>query len=144
MLSTRGPSMYSEESRCRSASASPLGGSIASWLPSRSILQTAVDLSADLVVVGTHQRVGMEKLWLGSVAEQVLQHAHCPVLVAVPKNYAGKTLSDSIAPPCPKCIAVREQSHGAQFWCEQHSQTHPKAHVYEPTVQARASVMPTY
>jgi nucleotide-binding universal stress UspA family protein len=113
-------------------------------VPSRSILQTAVDLDADLVVVGTHQRQGMEKLWLGSVAEQVLRHAHCPVLVAVPKDYAGKTHSDSIEPPCTKCLAVRKQSNGEEFWCEQHSHTQLKPHVYEPTVQQRAAVMTTY
>jgi nucleotide-binding universal stress UspA family protein len=113
-------------------------------VPSRSILQTAVDLDADLVVVGTHQRQGMEKLWLGSVAEQVLRHAHCPVLVAVPKDYTGKSRSDSIEPPCPKCVAMRQKSHGEQFWCEQHSHAHVKTHVYEPSVASRTSVMPTY
>lgn len=112
--------------------------------PSRSILQTAVDLDADLVVVGTHQRQGMEKLMLGSVSEQVLRHAHCPVLIAVPKDYSGKSRSDSIQPPCPKCVAIRAQSHGEQFWCEQHSHAHMKPHVYEPTVPARAGVMTTY
>lgn len=112
--------------------------------PSRSILQTAVDLDADLVVVGTHQRAGVEKFWLGSVAEQVLRHAHCPVLVAVPKDYTGKSRSTSIEPPCPNCVAVRKSSHGEQFWCEQHVHPQVRPHVYEPTTQPRAQILQTF
>jgi nucleotide-binding universal stress UspA family protein len=112
--------------------------------PSRSILQTAVDIDADVVVVGTHQRRGMQKLIAGSVAEEVLRHAHCPVLVAVPKDYTGKEHSDVITPPCPKCVAARQQSNGSVFWCEQHSHAYARPHVYEPADHQRASsIMPT-
>jgi nucleotide-binding universal stress UspA family protein len=38
--------------------------------------------SVDLVVVGSHGRKGLGRLLLGSVAEQVVRHAPCPVLVA--------------------------------------------------------------
>jgi len=38
----------------------------------------------DLIVVGTHGRKGLGKLLLGSVAEEVLRHAPCPVLTAGP------------------------------------------------------------
>ena len=39
----------------------------------------------DLVVVGTHGRSGLGKLLLGSVAEDILRHAPCPVLTVGPK-----------------------------------------------------------
>jgi nucleotide-binding universal stress UspA family protein len=39
----------------------------------------------DLVVVGTHGRTGLGKLLLGSVAEDILRHASCPVLTVGPK-----------------------------------------------------------
>lgn len=39
----------------------------------------------DLVVVGTHGRTGLGKLVLGSVAEDILRHAPCPVLTVGPK-----------------------------------------------------------
>jgi nucleotide-binding universal stress UspA family protein len=39
----------------------------------------------DLIVVGTHGRTGLGKLLLGSVAEDILHHASCPVLTAGPK-----------------------------------------------------------
>lgn len=39
----------------------------------------------DLIVVGTHGRTGLGKLLLGSVAEDILRHAACPVLTVGPK-----------------------------------------------------------
>jgi len=36
---------------------------------------------ADLIVVGTHGRTGIRRALLGSVAEQVVRRAYCPVLV---------------------------------------------------------------
>jgi nucleotide-binding universal stress UspA family protein len=48
--------------------------------PATEILQAAQDLQADLIVMGTHGRAGVGRLLLGSVAEQVLRHAPCPVL----------------------------------------------------------------
>ena len=47
--------------------------------PARLILQTAADLEADVIVVGSHQRSGLQKLALGSVAEHLMQGAHCSV-----------------------------------------------------------------
>jgi len=35
---------------------------------------------ADLIVLATHGRGGLAHAFLGSVAEKVVQHAHCPVL----------------------------------------------------------------
>jgi len=40
------------------------------------------DPSVDLVVMGSHGRTGIKRVLLGSVAEKVLRHARCPVLVA--------------------------------------------------------------
>jgi nucleotide-binding universal stress UspA family protein len=39
----------------------------------------------DLIVLGTHGRSGLGKLLLGSVAEDILRHASCPVLTIGPK-----------------------------------------------------------
>jgi nucleotide-binding universal stress UspA family protein len=47
----------------------------------RGILQTAESVGADLIVMSSHGRRGLEKLMLGSVTAQVLSHAHLPVLV---------------------------------------------------------------
>ncbi len=55
------------------------------------LLQTCVDYEADLLIVGTHGRRGIDRLLLGSVAEQLVRQAACPVLVARPKDYFGMT-----------------------------------------------------
>lgn len=47
----------------------------------RAILDSAESVNADLVVMGSHGRRGLEKLVLGSVTAQVLAHAHLSVLV---------------------------------------------------------------
>jgi len=47
--------------------------------------QQIVDLAAsdpayELIVVGSHGRTGLTRVWMGSVAEMVVRHAPCPVL----------------------------------------------------------------
>jgi nucleotide-binding universal stress UspA family protein len=49
-------------------------------LPAITIVDHAVSLGVDLIVMGTHGRTGMAHLVMGSVAERVLRHAPCPVL----------------------------------------------------------------
>jgi nucleotide-binding universal stress UspA family protein len=48
--------------------------------PATVILQTAQDIGADLIVMGTHGRTGLRRLLMGSVAERVVRKASCPVL----------------------------------------------------------------
>jgi nucleotide-binding universal stress UspA family protein len=45
---------------------------------------------ADLIVMGTHRRVGLDRALAGSVSEQVIRHAPCPVLV-VPAHDASRS-----------------------------------------------------
>ena len=63
--------------------------SVAFGEPAVNILALAERLQAELIVVGTHGRKGLELLTLGSVAEEVLRGAHCPVLVMKPKETAS-------------------------------------------------------
>ena len=44
------------------------------------ILEEAAGMKADLLVIGTHGRSGVDRLLLGSVTEKVLRKASCPVL----------------------------------------------------------------
>jgi len=48
--------------------------------PVRKILETAAAEQADLIVIGTHGRVGRLRSLVGSVAEGVVRSAPCPVL----------------------------------------------------------------
>lgn len=49
--------------------------------PAEQIVKAADAWGADLVIVGTHGRTGLRRLLMGSVARNVLHHAHCSVLV---------------------------------------------------------------
>ena len=48
------------------------------------ICRVAADLHTDVIVVGSHGRGAIERILLGSVSEQVVRHAPCPVLVVRP------------------------------------------------------------
>jgi len=49
--------------------------------PVAEIVQAAIDFRSDLLVISTHGRTGLNHLLMGSVAERVVRHAPCPVLV---------------------------------------------------------------
>ena len=49
--------------------------------PAEEIVKVAQDFGIDLIVIASHGRTGIPRVLLGSVAERVLRHAPCPVLV---------------------------------------------------------------
>ena len=55
--------------------------------PSQTIVDTARDKQADLIVMGTHGRTGLRHMLIGSVAERVVRLTPCPVMV-VPRESA--------------------------------------------------------
>ncbi len=65
------------------------------------IHQVAIDVNADMIVVGTHGRKGLEKLLLGSVATRLIADAHLPVLVARPKELDGLPRTEKPAAATP-------------------------------------------
>lgn len=95
--------------------------------PAALIVETARDVDADAVIVGTRGRKGVERLLLGSVAAAVVRHAGCPVWVIRPRQHEPAL---QIEPPCPRCVEARASSGGDTFWCEQHIQRHGRRHTY--------------
>ena len=49
--------------------------------PFQEICEAVREKNADLIVIGTHGHTGLKHIQLGSVAERVVRHAQCPVLV---------------------------------------------------------------
>ncbi|MDR3605471.1 MAG: universal stress protein [Syntrophaceae bacterium] len=49
--------------------------------PADMINQTAVEKRIGLIIIGSHGRTGLKRLLMGSVAESVIVHAPCPVLI---------------------------------------------------------------
>jgi len=92
------------------------------------IVQLASDLGADLIVIGTHNPKGIERLLLGSVAESTVRSARCPVLVIPPPPKSETEVT--ITPACPECVQTRFASAGKDFWCAQHSERHGRRHTY--------------
>ncbi len=55
--------------------------SVAVWAdPRNGIVQMAEGAGYDLIVMSTRGRTGVNRLFMGSVAEHVVRHAPCPVL----------------------------------------------------------------
>jgi nucleotide-binding universal stress UspA family protein len=96
-------------------------------IPADEIVQLAVDLEADMVMVGTHSRRGIERLLLGSVAERVVRIAPCPVLVVRAKEASPVPKID---PVCPRCQQTRDETGGKELWCETHRERHGRRHTY--------------
>jgi nucleotide-binding universal stress UspA family protein len=60
--------------------------------PADEILQLAEEVGADLLFIGSHGKVGVERWLLGSVSERVVREAKCPVMVVRRKDYADVDL----------------------------------------------------
>jgi nucleotide-binding universal stress UspA family protein len=90
------------------------------------IVELGSVLGADLIVIGTHNPKGLKRLLLGSVAEETVRTARCPVLV-IP---APPEPEVKIEPPCAECVRTRATSLGKEFWCAQHSERHGRRHTY--------------
>jgi nucleotide-binding universal stress UspA family protein len=56
-------------------------------VPFVEIIKTAKNKNADLIVIGTHGRTGIDHMLFGSTAEKVVRKAPCPVLTV---RIAGK------------------------------------------------------
>ena len=54
--------------------------------PAAAIVDIMVETGADLIVIGTHGRTGLDRLIIGSVAERVVRLAPCPVLTVKPRT----------------------------------------------------------
>ena len=63
--------------------------------PAAEILRAAGDLHANLIVLGTHGRTGVRRLLMGSVADQVVRRASCPVLTAKAPRDHESTFDES-------------------------------------------------
>jgi nucleotide-binding universal stress UspA family protein len=68
--------------------------------PAVEILGVAQEVGCNLIVMGTHGRTGVGRLLMGSVAEQVVRKAPCPVL----------TVKVPLASAFPRGGAIPEQA----------------------------------
>jgi nucleotide-binding universal stress UspA family protein len=64
----------------------PARGVVTSGVAWEEIVRTAREEKADMIVMGTHGRTGLDRMLLGSVAERVVRRASCPVLTVRPDD----------------------------------------------------------
>ena len=95
--------------------------------PAGVILSIADDVAADLIIVGTHGRRGLQRLLVGSCAERIVREAACPVTVVRARHYAPHP-ELAPEPPCPDCVAIR--ATGAASWCTTHARPYTPPHRY--------------
>jgi nucleotide-binding universal stress UspA family protein len=71
---------------------------LADGVPHREIVRIAASIHADLIVMGTHGRSGLDHLLLGSTAARVIRAADCPVLTmrVSPPSVARPRLAERI------------------------------------------------
>lgn len=70
--------------------------------PADQIVALADEIDADLIVMGTHGRTGLERIMLGSVAEAVTRRAPCGVFIIRPRDFLrGEKLPEVQPPPGP-------------------------------------------
>ncbi len=68
-----------------------VSGEVLDGYPDDAIIKLSRTWLADLIIVGSHGRKGISKLWLGSVSRAILLHAPCAVRVARPGPHAETT-----------------------------------------------------
>ena len=92
--------------------------------PVTCILETALELGADLLIVGTHDKRHLGWL-IGSVSRKVLRRAKCAVLLARAKD---PMFARDTEQACPACTNARFATGGEQLWCAEHAVEHIRGH----------------
>jgi nucleotide-binding universal stress UspA family protein len=101
------------------------------------ITQLAAELQAHFIVLGSHRRHG----WLiGSVAEGVVRHAPCPVLVIPPDASVPELPRMAVA--CSLCAQVRRQSRGRDLWCAAHDRQRSRHTFYHHHERSSDTAVP--
>jgi nucleotide-binding universal stress UspA family protein len=75
--------------------------------PAHEVLQLAEEVGAELILIGSHGRTGLERALLGSVSEKVVREAKCPVLVARARSYTDVDLLDVVESQGPHHAYVK-------------------------------------
>ncbi|CAN5679606.1 hypothetical protein BH09MYX1_BH09MYX1_21770 [soil metagenome] len=69
---------------------------VALGAPAESLIRLAADVEADMILLGTHGKTGVERLVLGSTASQVFKMAPCTVVIAKEKDYTNVEKSATV------------------------------------------------
>jgi len=90
--------------------------------PTEAILRTSTAAGADLIVMGSHGRTGVQRLLFGSVTEAVVRRSATPVLVA-PRASAG--LQHPVTLDVVLCAVDFSPARSARWRMQHPSRTEP-------------------
>lgn len=65
--------------------------------PAEAIIECAKENNVDMIVMSSHGRTGLGRMLLGSVAESVMRHAECPILIVKPRVSGAQAKAPSIS-----------------------------------------------
>jgi nucleotide-binding universal stress UspA family protein len=81
--------LHNELRRYQAPADVPVEHLLAEGDPVAEVLRVAREEKCDVIVLATHGRSGLRRLLVGSVAEQILRRAECPVLTLSEPALAG-------------------------------------------------------
>ncbi len=87
-----GEQLSAHSSRARLGSINVVEAQITDDAAGPAILSYAEDHDVDLIVMGTHGRKGIKKWMLGSVTQEIIRHARCPVFTVNPDTVGDEGL----------------------------------------------------
>jgi len=74
--------------------------------PASEILRVAGETRCDVIIMGTHGRTGLGRLLMGSVAEQVVRRAACPVLTVKDPHEIAWATGEPLAEAAGKAMGA--------------------------------------
>ena len=98
------------------------------------LLELARERRVDLIIVGTHGRGGLGKVFLGSVAEKVFRHSPVPVLTVGP-NIRGRSKHPELRNILAPCDLAARSHRAVHYSCSLAASQHSRLtvlHVAEP------------
>jgi len=98
--------------RTRRLTSAPVEGVFREGTVVRTIVAYAAESAAGLIVMSTHGRGGVQRLWLGSVADALLRHATVPVLLVRGARPVAKRMLG--APPFMRAVVPVDGSARAE------------------------------
>jgi nucleotide-binding universal stress UspA family protein len=96
--------------RARAGAGVRIHGIIKQGDPYRMVNETATEVGAGLIVMGTHGRKGLSRALLGSVAEKVVRTARIPVLTVHPGESKAAPHATGAAPRATETSDVNAAS----------------------------------
>ena len=112
--------------------------------PGPALAAAVGSLRVDLVVMATHGRGALSRVWLGSVADYLLRHLHAPVLLVRPGEsaqvYGGTRLERVLVPL--DTSSTSEEALGPALAVMDPGATLTLAHVVEPVLGTAEPSLP--